>query len=181
MKNSKKLLAMILAMSAGCSSNRHGWNENKVELNAAPASVQKAITSAVGTGKLEKVKKENEDGKTVYEAEFEVANVDHSVTVTETGEVIEEETEVEAKTLPPAVTNAVKAKYATAEIEEANLVKAGGKTFYEVDVEIGKEHRELKIDAAGTITADKVEHEHQDGDHDGDHDGEHDKKDGDMR
>ena len=138
-------------------------DEQKISLTDAPAAVQAAITKAVGSSTIKKVTKETKKGETKYEAEFDVNKVEHSVEVSATGEVLEEETEIDAKTLPQPVTDAVKAKYVDGTLGEANEVKEKGSTFYEVDVKVGKDQHELKIDSSGKVLKDKIENE-KDGD-----------------
>ena len=153
----RKLLSLSVVIIAAAASTIAFAGEDKISLDAAPAAVQASIKKVVGAGKMGDVTKESEDGKTVYEAEFTLDKAEHSVKVSESGDVLEEETELDAPALPAAVTDAIKAKFATGKIEDASLVKAGGKTFYEVGVEVGDEDHEIKIDAAGKIIEDKVE------------------------
>lgn len=153
--------------ACGCASE-HGehWNRSgELKLAEAPAPVQAAVTQAVGAGKLEKLMKESEDGQTVYEAEIEgPGDVDRSVKVSASGQVLEEETEVEAKDAPASVMQAVRGKYPSQRVKEFALVKAGGASFYEVMVVDGPMAHELKIDAAGKVLGEKSwKAKHEDG------------------
>jgi uncharacterized membrane protein YkoI len=155
---SLKLSVACLLMVAGCA-GEHGRDggESKIALTSIPVPAQEAIARAVGSGELEKIVKENEDGVTAYEAEFEVNDVDHTVKVDAAGAILEEEVEIAVKDLPAAVVAAIKARYANAEMEEATMVTEGSKSFYEVSVEVGKKERELKVDAAGAILEDEAD------------------------
>jgi uncharacterized membrane protein YkoI len=136
--------------------------EQTIELSQAPAPVQAAIKKAVGAGKITEVVKETEDGKTVYEADFELADRDHSVTVDEAGKVLEESAEIDVKSLPAPVVEAVKKKFPNAKIEDAEEVKADGKTFYDIEVEVGDVDHDLRVDATGKILSDETSHEEHD-------------------
>ncbi len=145
-------IALVTAVAMG-----EEAKDVKFDLSDAPPAVQSAIKKAVGTGTLEEVEKETEGGKTVFDAAFKVGAVEHSVKVSEAGAVLEEETSVDAKDLPAAVTKAIEGKYPTGKIEDASLIEADGKRSFEVDVEVGKDDHEIKIDATGKIIEDKIE------------------------
>jgi uncharacterized membrane protein YkoI len=157
--------ALSAAMAIGCQSMNKGEHgnakgeddEKQVDLASTPAPVQTAIKRFAGNNKLEKITRENEHGKTVFEAEFDLDDMDHTITVSENGDVIEEEVEVKPASLPAAVTAAAKSKYPDGKIDEANTVKKDGKSFYEVIVVTGGAHHELQIGNDGTVMSDKVE------------------------
>jgi uncharacterized membrane protein YkoI len=139
--------------------------EQVVALDQAPAAVRDSVTKTVGSNKLDRLTRESEDGKVVYEAEYHANGVKHSLSVRETGEVIEDEQPVAVADLPPAVSKAVSAKHPDGTLAEAELVEAGGQKFYEVVVRVGKPEREVKVNAAGQILADEAE-EHEEKDKD---------------
>ncbi len=157
-----QLLVAALGVGIGMSAMAMEPKEENIKLESAPAAVQAAIKKAVGAGTLGDVTKEVEDGKTVFEADFTIDKVDHAVKVNEKGEVLEEEVDVEIASLPAAVTASIKAKYADGKVEDAELVKAAGKSFYEVSVEAGGADHKIQIDAAGKVLSDKVEEEDDD-------------------
>lgn len=169
MRKMSILVAAALSVAVGLTAMAAEPKEEKIKLEDAPAAVQSAIKKSVGTGQLGDLVKEALDGKTVFEAEFTVDKVQHSVKVSEAGEVIEEETGIEVNALPAAVSDALKAKYAKGEIEDASLVKAGDKTFYEVDIEVDGAEHEVKIDASGKILEDKRTDEEDESDEKGEH------------
>ena len=153
--------AMACVLGAGAAAVVWAAEDEKIELDKAPVAVQAAVKKAVGDGKLAALIKESEDGKTVYEAEFAIGDKDHSVKIAESGEVLEEEAEVALDALPAAVLAGVKTKYADGKVEDATMVKAGGKTSYELTVKVGETEHDLIVDASGAIGDDKVEAEHE--------------------
>lgn len=147
----------MLSLSVSAASWAGDDEKGKMTLDQLPAPVQEAIKKAVGSGEITEVTKETEDGKTFYEAEYSAGEVEHAVKVSDAGKVVEEETKIDAKTLPKAVTDAIKSAHADGKIDEACLVKADGKTFYEIDVEVGETDHEMKITAKGKIISDTIE------------------------
>lgn len=167
----------------------HG--EKKLALKDLPAPVQEAILKSAGfNAVLYEFAVEKDGGKTIYEGTFAVDKVNHTVSVSETGAILEEEIDVDVKGLPAPVTDALLKRYGTAgTIKKAESVKAGDKSFFEVELVAGKEEHEIKLGADGAIISDVVEpdedheghqknrgkeHDEEDDDHDGD------KKDGDK-
>jgi len=159
--NFAAVVALSLIVGAGCVS------QAKVSsLETTPDVVRTALTKAAGSNKIEKVEQETENGKTIYEASFDVNDVDHTVSVDETGKVLEEESEVKVADLPAAVSAAVLKAQPLARVKEASLVTKDGKSYYEVDAKVGKDKHELSIASDGKLIADKVEDEDHDGDND---------------
>jgi uncharacterized membrane protein YkoI len=171
-KASIRIALSVLATAAaltlvGCASEPSHYHD-KIELSAAPQPVQAAVKQAVGAGKLEKLTVESEDGQLAYEAEIEGDN-DHDRTLkfSPTGQLLEEETEIDLKDAPAPVVDALKAKYPNAEIEDIELVKESGQTAYEAKVEKGDMKHEVKLDPSGKILEDECKcEEKKDKDHD---------------
>lgn len=131
--------------------------EKHASMATVPSAVHDAAARAAGKNEIEKIEKEDENGKTVYEATFEVDGVDHTVTLDERGGVIEEESEVKMADLPPAVSAAVLKAQPLAHAKEAAMVKKGDQSYYEVDAKVGEEKHELSISADGKLISDKTE------------------------
>ena len=132
-------------------------DEQEMSLADAPAAVQAAVKKTVGEHKIDGFSKEVEDGKTTFEAEFDVEGVGHSVTLADDGKVMEEETQVEPADLPKAVRKAVKKAEPHGKVKEAAKVTAGGKTYYEVDLMVGEVKHEVKVEAEGKLISNKIE------------------------
>jgi uncharacterized membrane protein YkoI len=152
----QKSVAWIVAgliLACGC------WaiaDENTDALAKAPKAVRTTVKKVVGKHSLEGFDKEIEDGKTVYEANYKVGETDYAVVVSEDGEIIEQEVEVDISVIPAAVLTAAKKAQPEGKIAEASIVAADGKLFYEIEVAVGKDVHEIKINANGKVTADVV-------------------------
>ena len=143
-------------------------DEEVISLDKAPAAVRSAVNKALGSHKLERLVRERENGRTVYEAKFTVKGVRHEVTVSQEGKVLEEEQALDPAKLPSLVSRAVTGKHADGEIAEAELVKSDGKTFYAVDIRVGKTSRELQVTPDGKVIQDEADDEDDDEDEDED-------------
>jgi streptogramin lyase len=159
MKFSRTAMAsagLVLALAFGSAS----WAAEKSpaeSLAKAPPAVQAAAKKALGSKKLEEFDKESVGGKIEYEVGFKVGGVDHAYIISETGELIQEEADVEVSKLPSAVLEAVKKAEPTGKIDEAATATAGDKKFYEVDVKVGKETHAIQVSADGTVLANEIE------------------------
>jgi hypothetical protein len=79
-----------------------------------------------------------------------------SYIISEAGELIQEEADVDVAKLPAAVTAAVKKAQPEGKIDEAATATAGDKHFYEIDVKVGKETHAIKVSEDGKVLADDV-------------------------
>ena len=158
------VICLGFSLVVGCASMRHedDAHERVIAMADAPAAVQASIRSAVGNNHLDSLTKETDDGKVVYEANFKANEMKHSVKIAETGEVLEEEMDVQAGDLPSVVREAVMKKYPGAEIARAEMAKSKGETNYEVHVTVGNAKHEVVVEPNG-----KIEEEDEHGkDHD---------------
>ena len=137
----------------------HGEREKSMKLADAPAAVKATVDKeASGGAKLTKIsKEEEEDGKTVYEAEMIKDGQEMSVNISADGKVIERETKIKKKDLPKGAMKAIKAKYAGGKVGGVEKVEKDGKTSYEVAVTPADsdEAREITLDADGKIVKDE--------------------------
>ncbi len=123
----------------------------------APTAVQAAVKKALGNRKMEEFTKEEIGKNTVYEAGFKVDDVDHAFVVSEKGDVLREEVDIDVSKVPVAVTNAVKKAHPDGSIDEAATATAGAKKFYVIDVKVGDDTRVMEITADGFVSADDIE------------------------
>lgn len=150
--NAGLMTAVAVAMGLTAAANA----ETSIKLSDAPQAVQAAITKETGKP-VKMLDKEEDGGKTLYEADYDMKGAKCSVKVDEAGTVVERETAVKHKDLPAAVKQAVKAKYPKAKVKSAEKVEAGGETYFELMVmPQGKDAamREVKVSADGKISAD---------------------------
>ena len=160
MKSSRKSLASLgLAITLVMGGIAWAGAKDDAALAKAPAVEQAAAKKALGEKKLEEFGKENVGGKVIYEVGFKVGKVDHAYILSETGELIQEEADVEVSSLPAAVVATVKKAQPEGKIDEAALATAGEKKFYEVDVKVGKVTHAIKVQLDGTLIADEIEKE----------------------
>lgn len=157
------LLTLVFAVLTASAANA---KEEKVPLDKVPKAVLDAIKAKFPGAKLGEAEKETEDGKTTYEVSLEHKGQAYSVSATAEGKITEVEREIEVKHLPKAVTDAIKKKYPSAELEEAEEVMADERTTYEVVVESSKKERKLTLDASGKILKDEVEEDEDEDDDD---------------
>ena len=135
-----------------------GDMEKPIKLADAPAAVRATVEKELaGGGKLKKLSKESEDGKTVYEAEIKDGKTEMSLNISADGKVLERETKIKKKDLPDGAMKAIKAKYPGAKVGAAEKVEKDGKTTYEVAVtpDGDDEAREITLDADGKIVKDE--------------------------
>ena len=161
------------------------WADNDADaIRSAPAAVQSAVIQLAGTSKIHEFEVETEGGKTVYDVEYKVKDQSYEADIDPSGQIVSREVEVDLSIVPPAVLDAAKKAHADGKLDEASIVSAGGKLFYEIDVKVGNDSRELQIGADGTVIADSVEAPEAPEKPDaaekgpkGDKDGEHEEKD----
>ncbi len=76
--------------------------ESKIKFESLPAPVQQAVKQEQSTGAtLMGLAKEVEDGKTLYEAEFKVANRSRDIMFDIAGKAVSVEEEVAIESIPP--------------------------------------------------------------------------------
>ncbi len=130
--------ALLVSVEAACTSNRSGedgeeGHEQRVSLADLPAPVKAAAEKLTAGGVIEKIDKENEHGRVVYDVEAKVGGKHVEYTIAADGAVVGTETSIEFKDLPAAVREAAEKYFAGATGLTAALVSEGGKTSYEIE------------------------------------------------
>jgi hypothetical protein len=88
------LMMLFAALSLGLANDEKEEKEEKaIELSDCPKAVQKTLKREANGSELEEITKEEEDGKTVYEAEVEIDGKDYEIEVTEDGTLLSKELE----------------------------------------------------------------------------------------
>ena len=121
-------------------------SEQTVPWDQLPKPVQDGLRAALGTIVPEEVTREEEEGLTEYEAEYTENGNEHSVSISESGDILESEVEIAASALPAAVIEQLALIAPNAEIKEAELVTV---TFYEIELKAHGKTREVRILANG--------------------------------
>ena len=147
--------SISLTLALATSTVALAGEKDDAALAKAPAAVQTATKKALGEKKLEEFGKESVGGKTVYEVGFKVGDVDHAYIISDSGELIQEEADLEVSKLPAEVKDALKKAEPEGKIDEAATATAGDKHFYEVNVIVGKTTHAIKVNADGTVIADE--------------------------
>jgi len=139
--------------------------DEKVAVDKLPPAVVKAIQAKFPGAKIEEAEKEVENGKTVYEVQFDHKGSDYTVSLKEDGTIEEIEREIAEKDLPAAVSATLKAEFPNAKLKEIEEVTKGhGEAMtYEVQVaQTGKKTLEVVLDAKGKILEKKEAEEEKD-------------------
>jgi uncharacterized membrane protein YkoI len=155
MKVSK--FALVCAVTAIAGAAAWSFADDEDAIAKAPAAVQATVKKVLGDKKCEGFDKEDASGKTAYEVNYKVDGVDHATLIAENGDILEEETDVDLAKVPAAVTGAAAKAHADGKVTEAAIVTTGGNQVYELDVKVGNDTHEMKINADGSVVSDAVE------------------------
>lgn len=129
---------------------------DSLELIHIPVNVKEALKTAFPSVDETKVEWSWEVYNKIYEAEFETEGAEYEVEITVTGHHLLTEKEIKVEEVPANIVEAVKEKYPTQNISEAEIVTwSTGEVFYELDLsdEKGEEECEIHVNEAGEITA----------------------------
>ena len=90
------LTALCVAVLAAPGCVPHKWwgdDEEEIALDSAPAAVKATILKEAKGAAIEEIEKGNENGKTVYEAQFKVDGKKVELKIAEDGTVLERESD----------------------------------------------------------------------------------------
>ncbi len=141
-----KIFVFLLAamMMASCS------DAQKLSEKDVPEAVKSAFNQKYPNAG--KTAWEMENGN--YEAEFEVSEVENSVVMDASGNMLELEVEINVDALPENVKTYVKEKYASQKIKEAaKITNANGTITYEAEIK----GMDLLFDASGNFIKEEKE------------------------
>lgn len=144
----KKLSVALFIMSAGCVSYAQ---------EIAPQNVPSAVVTAFQQKFPQQVVKEWELKKGLYEAEFEISNMEHAVYIDSTGKIVKHKQEIAVSELPAAVTASIQKSFSAYKTEEAKKIEAGSVITYKVELEKGEEERKVTFAADGKIIENKAD------------------------
>ncbi|HXI84625.1 MAG TPA: hypothetical protein VNL17_11125 [Verrucomicrobiae bacterium] len=162
-------LTLAAGLAVRASAEEKGTTEKQLLLTDTPAPVQAAIKQFAGSNAIEKITKDSEDNKVIYEASVNIGGTKQAVEVSADGTVVRTEKTVGLKDTPSAVQSAIKKLAGSGTVDEVVEETAGGKKTYEAAVTIDGKKKEADIAADGTIQdgEEKEEHKgHGDGDKD---------------
>jgi hypothetical protein len=143
------LAGLFLLTSGGCAS--------------VPKPVKDSVDARFPGATITNMEKENENGGVVYDYELKHNGRKYEMDIKEDGTVMEIEKEI--KDVPPAVSIAVKGKFANStikEVMEVNMVKGKDETpdHYEVTLtDVGGKEMEVNVSLDGTKVEDAASEE----------------------
>ncbi|MGB7159667.1 MAG: PepSY domain-containing protein [Tepidisphaeraceae bacterium] len=185
-KRGTRKTAAALALAAGfaAASFAYAADEQEVEVKLAdtPAAVQKAFKDEAKGGAIEKVTKETEDGKEVYEALVTIDGKKYEVEVGADGKLLEKEAaemddkedddddddddekevEVRLSDVPAAAQKTLQEHAKGAKIEKVTKDTEDGKEIYEAEVTLDGKKHEIEVAADGKFIKDEVDDDDDD-------------------
>lgn len=151
MKNQYLITAalVILPMILG-QANAGGKELSKGQV---PKAVIDAFEKAYPNAKPPEFETETFEGRTVYEIEYKENGKEYEALYSADGIMVQKEEEIDGKSLPEPVAQAVKKAHPKAEIKEVEkLMKPDGTiTGYEVEIKSEGKKTELELDVNGKI------------------------------
>jgi uncharacterized membrane protein YkoI len=136
--------------------------EEKVKMSQLPAAVAQAIKSNCPGCGIDKATREVENGVTVYDIEFKSGKGE--IALAEDGSVIDRETAVSLKDVPPAALEAIrkgasgaKVKHVAkgevhAELKDGQIIKLSSPRYvYEAELQKDKQFAEIEVTSDGQV------------------------------
>jgi len=154
-------LALVAGLAVNASGDEKAKSEKDLAIADVPAAVQAAIKQFAGSNAIEKISKDSEDNKVVYEATVKIDGIKQAIEVSADGTVLQTEKTVALKDTPAAVQAAIKTFAGAGTVDEIVEENAGGKKNYEVAVTIDGKKKEADVAADGTIQGGEEKEEHK--------------------
>ncbi len=128
-----------------------------VSLSEVPEPARAVIAKVTAGGKIRKIEKTEEDGKTVYDVEATVRGRDMEYDVAADGKLLTSGQTVPYTSVPLVVRNAAEKYFGSATGLKAFVEVEGGKSFYEISGKKGGTPITLKLTDAGQIVEEEKE------------------------
>ena len=128
-------------------------SEKELKKDQVPKAVISAFEKAFPNAKELEFEEELFEGKTAYEVEYKRDGKEYEFLYSPEGVLLQKEEEVDVKTLPDPVIQAILKAHPKAKIKEAEkLMKPDGTvTGYEVEIKVAGKELELELDVNGKI------------------------------
>ena len=128
-------------------------SEKELKKDQVPKAVIAAFEKAFPNAKELEFEEELFEGKTAYEVEYKRDGKEYEFLYSAEGVLLQKEEEIDVKTLPDPVVQAILKTHPKAKIKEAEkLMKPDGTvTGYEVEIKVAGKELELELDVSGTI------------------------------
>jgi uncharacterized membrane protein YkoI len=143
---------LTLALTA-CSSSpsQEGHGAQRVALAEMTAPARATAERLTSGGKIEKIDKETEDGREIYDVEANVGGKHVEYTIALDGSVLGTETAIEFAALPAPVREAAAKYFGGTTGLESNRVEEDGKILFEIEGKRNGKKAAVTFDAQGTI------------------------------
>ncbi|PYT24597.1 MAG: hypothetical protein DMG57_28280 [Acidobacteria bacterium] len=139
-----------LAVSAVLVAANLAGAEKRVTMESLPPAVQKTIQEQSQGATVRGFSKEEENGKTFYEAELKVNGHNKDLLIDPTGAIVEIEEQVTLESLPPAVKTALDKHAAKGKIAFVESVTKGGSVIaYEAKIKTAGKTSEIRLSPEG--------------------------------
>jgi uncharacterized membrane protein YkoI len=135
----------------GKAEEKAGEKDEVVSLSQAPAAVQATIKAQAGDGKIGKIVKGMDNGKTVYEATITKGSKTTDISVDPDGKLLSSEEMTSLKDVPTAVRKTIQAQAGTGEIKTVEKVTVDGKVTYEALVTKDGKDVEIAVTPDGKL------------------------------
>ena len=133
-------------------------SEKELKKDQLPKAVIAAFEKAFPNAKELEFEEELFEGKTAYEVEYKRDGKEYEFLYSTEGVLIQKEEDIDVKTLPDPVIQAILKAHPKAEIKEAEIKEAeklmkpdGTVTGYEVEIKVAGKELELELDVNGKI------------------------------
>ena len=130
--------------------------QEKIEADKLPQKVKDALKARFPGHMITQATKELENGEVIYDIEMTIAGKKHEMDCKEDGTIVDIQNEIDAKDLPAAALNAIKAKYPGSTIKEVGEIlvvkdKKETRDHFEVIIETAdKKETELTVSLDGS-------------------------------
>ncbi|MGZ4980959.1 MAG: PepSY domain-containing protein [Methylobacter sp.] len=127
--------------------------EKELNKDQVPKAVIDAFEKDYPNAKPSEFEEETFEGKTAYEVEYKENGKEYALLYGDDGTLLQKEEEINSKSIPKPVAQAVKKAHPKAKIKEVEkLMKPDGTlTGYEVEIKTGRKEVELELDTNGKI------------------------------
>lgn len=142
--------ALVFLVTVGMLSGALIVAAQNVKVQDAPAAVQKTVTEQTKNATLVALKKEVEDGKTVYELETKRTGKARDLMIDGSGKVISVEEEVDIAAIPAAARTAIEKKAAGGKIVRVEILTTGKGVSYEAQLSRNGKASEVTVKADGS-------------------------------
>ncbi|WP_276499625.1 PepSY-like domain-containing protein [Pontibacter litorisediminis] len=120
-------------------------NSDDVKPGDVPAAVKETFGSTFADAQHVEWEKKGED----YEADFDVATVEHDALFSASGNLLKHKYDLPEAELPEAVKASINQNYAGFRVDDADVLVQEGNTLYQVELEQGNQEQKLVFAADG--------------------------------